>query len=210
MKVKLVAFLALSFVLTAGIVFADVVNGGVAGTHQNGPDTLFRLAIVALPIILGIYGVYRSRKKTIVIFANYTDFLVTASIPLSVFLFYELFGKPGSNEPLRLCFALFPGFCIFLVVCWATYLYNKSVNSGIFGFLLALYTNIFLFAAYCLLVFGSFFNKRKKGETRASFERRDKASTAFIAGLLTYLGISDTRFVSLREYLSGKWGDTHE
>lgn len=203
MKKKLVAFLVLSFDLAASIVLADV-NGGETSITPNNFGNMIVFSILALLIILCIYGVYLSRKKKIVIFANYTDILVTVSIPISGWLFFELLGKPGLNEPLLLCLALLPAFCIFLLMCWSTFLYNTSINSGIFGFLLALYTKIFLFCAFCILLFMYFFSSRKKGQTRASYKKENKVYLAGVAGLLTYLGTSDRRFVSLRNYCSGK------
>lgn len=206
MKRKIVTFLALAFVSTVSSVLAQA-NGGSTTNEQTGSLTF---AIIALSIILCSYGVYLSRKRKIVIFANYTDIAVTASIPFIAWIFIELLDRQITNDHVFIYLALLPAFCVFLIMCWATFLYNTSVNSGIFGFLLALYTKLFLFSVFCLLLFGFFFSSREKGQTRASYKKENKAYLAGAAGLLTYLGTSDRRFISLRDYCSGKWGDTQE
>lgn len=190
-----------------------VAASEVARQTQEVSLLPLKISLVA-GLCISLYGIYASRKKKIVVFANLTDILATAAIPviaaLAVFLaiFLEMKG---------ILAAAFIGIGVSggaIMVAIATFSYNRSINANFFGFLLALFTKFFLLTLYVLLLLLIFFSgSKRKGESEAAFRRRTQRESraAFLGattlfGILAWLGLWDRNFVSLQEYMDGQWG----
>lgn len=195
--------------------FPEFVFAASEVAQQSKDVSLLPLKIsLVIGLCISLYGVYASRKKKIVLFANLTDIAATAGIPviaaLAIFLAIFLEMK-GVLAGIVVSIGVL---AVAILVTIATFQYNRSINAGFLGFLLALFTNFFLLTIYVLLLLLIFFSGNKRqGESEAAFRRRSRRErgAAFLGatalfGILAFLGLWDRNFVTFKEYLNGAWG----
>lgn len=197
--------------LLSGVVWAVTVDG-VAHGNEASSQPINILLIFGLAV--SIWGLYCSRKQKIVVFANLTDIIATVVIPVIGALFMFLAYFLEMKGALARLFIAAPSVCALCLVIKGTYAYNASIHAGFIGFILSLFTKLFLLALYIFILLFIFLGSTKrKGENENAYRRRIRRenSTHFMAataifGLLAYLGLWDKNVVSLREYINGDWG----
>lgn len=207
-------FLKLPFAV-ALLFLPELAFAAAEAAQRSQEVSLLPLKIsLVIGLCISLYGIYASRKKKIVLFANLTDIAATAGIPavaaIALFLaiFLEMKGiLAGSVVGIG-------ALAVAVLVAIATFRYNRSINAGFIGFLLALFTKFFLLTIYVVLLLLIFFSgSKRQGESEAAFRRRSRRErgaaflgTTALFGILAFLGLWDRNFVTLREYLNGAWG----
>ena len=213
MRIHLIARIVLLIICFTPAFSGFAATREVAAQASDQSLLPYKIAF-ACGVALTIYGLYLSRKKKIVIFANLTDIAATVAIPITSLLIYFLciFFEIRSDACVILVAAT--ALTCLIAVVIATYAYNASINANLWGFLLALFIKLFLLALYiCLIALILFNGSKRKGESEKAFRRRiSRENKAYIAGVtalfgfLTYLGLWDKNFVSLKQYVRGDWG----
>lgn len=172
-----------------------------------------KISLVA-SICIAIYGLYASHKKKIVVFANLTDIFATVAIPVIAILAFFLTAFLEMKGVLATFVMTIGVLGMAACVSLATWFYNASIGAGILGFILALFTKLFLLTLYVFLILLIFFNvTNRKGESHTAWKRRiRRENMAYIAGtttifsILAWLGLWDRNFVTFHEYIHGLWG----
>lgn len=195
------------------LILLIIPNSCFATTQQNptisesGSNYLF-WEILATALAIAIYGSFKSNRREITVFANYTDIVfVFASIfvPLIVFIIMR-----WANSSLNISYWVFSIIFVtfFIAIIKATFLYN---NGNILNFLLALYTKMFiplvLVACVIIAFILSAALSRNKYERKTSYSKRQTGTiiAGFGVGLLAAAWVlHDEEFVSIKNYLSGK------
>lgn len=152
-------------------------------------------------LIISIYGIYRSKTKKVVAFANFTDIAMTAAIPIIPIVFLLILALLGFSKSVGDWLIDICAIIVILCVLKATWSYNQSINSGIIGFLLSSFTKLYLCGIYILVLvliaFWRFIMQRSEFKV---------ATTTGIAGLLTYFGLWNKNWVTFKQYINGDWG----
>ncbi len=193
------------------------VIAAAAGSEvaQNQEISLLPLKIaLVIGLAISIWGIYKSRKKKIVVFANLTDILATLAIPATTALFVFLAIFLEMKGILASVVIAAPTLAALFIVLKGTYAYNASINAGLLGFALSAFTKFFLLTLYVIILLLIFFSgNRREGESEAAFRRRNRRETSIaflhtttLFGIMAWLGLWDKNFVTLQEFINGDWG----
>lgn len=202
----------------ASLLFEATQALAAVSTHgaQNSSSVALRLFFV-ISVAVAIWGLYRSKKERIVVFANLTDVLVTLStfiIPLLIHVLCLFIGLP---ERVTLLLTAGPGLVILFYVIKATRAYNRSINANLLCFFHAFVTKYIVVGLYVLAMLFIFLyggaSKRKyeRESTRLRRAQRNRAigygASTLIFAILAFFGLWTHGFVSLNSYLIGEWKD---
>lgn len=164
--------------------------------------------ILATALAIAIYGSFKSNRREITVFTNYTDIVfVFASIFILLIVFIIM---RWVNSSLNISYWVFSIiFITFLIaIIKVTFLYN---NGNILNFLLELYTKMFIPFVFVVCIIIAFILSsvlsRNKYERKTSYSKRQTGTiiVGFGFSLLAAAWVlHDEEFVSIKNYLSGK------
>ncbi|MCO6537774.1 MAG: hypothetical protein J6563_06605 [Gilliamella sp.] len=196
-----------TIIFTLSILILPTSSFAITQQNTSEPNYLLWFISTVVLLIIAAYGIYKSNKREITVFANYTDVgFVIASVLLPVVFFVIMHWLNVSpNITLYVCIA---AFAIFLVaIAKATFLYNNNIQD----FILAFYTKMFIpfIAITCIIIalIISMALKREKYERRTKHSQRvtGTALAGFTSAfLIITLVLHNDKFVSISDYLSGK------
>ena len=201
----------LLILLINSLCFANTSN-----LPQEQNSLLLYKILFAISIVISGYGLYSSKKRNIVVFANMTDICMTGAIPGIALLLYFICLFFELSSGLTKFLIIISTLVFICIVIRSTYLYNKSVNVGIVGYAIALFTKFFLISFFIsfYIIFWLFGHaSRAKGETTNHYIDRNKkhmvsglTSISAVFMLLSYLGLWEKKFIYISDYIGGNWG----
>ncbi|NUF26620.1 hypothetical protein GA0061081_10361 [Gilliamella bombicola] len=194
-------------IFTLLILILPISSFAITQQNTSKPNYLLWFISIVVLLIIAAYGIYKSNKREITVFANYTDvgFVIASVLVPVIFLATMHWLNVPPDITLYVCIA---AFAIFLVaIAKATFLYNNNIQD----FILAFYTKMFIpfIAITCIIIalIISITLKREKYERRTRHSQRvtDTALAGFTSAfLIVSLVLHNDKFVSISDYLSGK------
>lgn len=179
--------------------------GFAATDYGSSPDdgtAKLIFAIVLLGIGVSIGALVKSRKNETIIFANYTDILMSVCAvfaPLIIGLISHIF-VGGASIVMTITFVV-----LFAAIAKATYLYNK--DKGVVAFLLAIVSFVVLLVAIWFGVNREQRSYESDSDHWLKQTGRMVAGASAVSGIFLFLaklGLNRPGFVSLAEYINGQ------